>query len=234
MKIFGEKKPRQEEPLHIGIVNGGSADIDFCFEYMKSMDCRFWIGVDSGLAAMKKLGIIPNLAVGDFDSVDEETLAYFRSIRFIEWEEFPAEKDETDMELAVRRAVAKQPGHITVLGGTGTRFDHTYCALKTMKQALDAGIDMEFVDPWQRMYLIRGEREIRREDLFGPYVSFLPFDGPASGVTLEGFRYSLEDADLDFWPTLTVSNEPAADVMCVRVRDGVLLCVEASDAPRGI
>lgn len=219
--------------MNIGIVSGGYTYIDFAFEYLKTLDCGRWIGVDSGLQAMKKLGIIPNLAVGDFDSVDEETLAYFRSIRFIEWEEYPAEKDETDIELAVRRAVEMQPGRITVLGGTGTRFDHTFGALKTMKTALDAGIDMEFVDPWQRMYLIRGEREIRKEDLFGPFISFLPFGGPVSGVTLEGFKYGLEDADLDFWPTLTVSNEPAADVMHVRVTDGVLLCVEASDERRG-
>ena len=219
--------------MHIGIVNGGYTDIAFAFEYLKSLDCGWWIGVDSGLRAMKKLGIIPNLAVGDFDSVDEETLAYFRSIRFIDWEEYPAEKDETDIELAVRRAVAMGPERITVLGGTGTRIDHTCGALKTMKIALDAGIDMEIVDPWQRMYLIRGEHMLRREALFGPYISFLPFGGPAAGVTLEGFRYGLEDADLDFWPTLTVSNEPAADVMHVRVRDGVLLCVEASDERRG-
>ena len=219
--------------MNIGIVSGGSAEIGFCFEYLKTMDCGYWIGVDSGLGVMKRLGIIPNLAVGDFDSVDAETLAYFRSIRFIEWEEHPSEKDETDIELAVMRAVEKQPGRITVLGGTGTRLDHTYSALKTMKRALDAGIFMEFVDPWQRMYLIRGDREIRRSELFGPYVSLLPFDGPASGVTLEGFRYGLEDADLEFWPTLTVSNEPAADVMRVSVREGILLCVEASDEPYG-
>ncbi|MBQ9464055.1 MAG: thiamine diphosphokinase [Lachnospiraceae bacterium] len=215
--------------MNIGIVNGGSCDIDFCFEYMKQMDCGYWIGVDSGLAAMKKLGVIPNLALGDFDSADEETLAYFRSIRFIEWEEFPPEKDLTDLELAVRRAVEKKPEHITVLGGTGTRFDHTLAAVKTMKIALDAGIGMEFIDPHQRIYLIAGEREMRREDLLGPYISFLPLCGPARGVTLEGFKYGLTGADLDPWPTLTVSNEPAADLMRVRVEEGVLLCVEARD-----
>ena len=218
--------------MNIGIISGGSADIGFIFEYISRHGYGYWIGVDSGLEAMKRLGIVPDCAVGDFDSCDPEVVRYYRGIHMVQWEQYPEEKDLTDFEAAVRLALAKSPESITVFGGTGTRLDHTWSSLSMCQLALEAGVRMEFVDPWQRIYMLGpGTHVLRRSGLFGGYISFIHTCGPVRGLSLQGFKYPLAPTDLDGPVSLTVSNEPASDLMRVSLEEGAVYVVEAKDEP---
>ena len=72
----------------------------------------------------KELGLVPDVIVGDFDSVDPAVLAFYRKMEHIVWEVHQPEKDDTDTELALKRAMAMGAGEIVILGATGGRLDH--------------------------------------------------------------------------------------------------------------
>lgn len=59
--------------------------------------------------------------------------------------------------------------------------------------------------------MIRDAWILRKEDLFGKYVSLIPATPALKGITLEGFKYPLDRADTAFGESLCVSNELAAD-----------------------
>ena len=55
---------------------------------------EFVIAVDAGFAYLEELGVKPDMAVGDFDS-----LGYIPKCRRVS--RFPVKKDKSDMELAL-------------------------------------------------------------------------------------------------------------------------------------
>ena len=215
--------------MRVGILTGGTADPAFIREYTEKKPVDAWIGVDRGLETLRMLGVIPGTIVGDFDSVSPEVLNFYRSQPGIDWHVFRPEKDDTDTELAIRQALDAGADSITLFGGTGSRIDHVLGTIHVMKRALDAGIPCEMVDPHNRITLAEGSRTFRKEELFGPYVSFLPFAGPVSGVTLSGFRYPLWDARILPGSSLTISNELSEEEGTLRIGRGILICMEARD-----
>jgi len=102
----------------------GGADIEnysFCKEYLEN---SIVICCDSGLKHAKALNIIPDTIVGDFDSADKELIEFFKSMN-IPTTEFPSHKDETDMELGAEAAVRMGADELILIGGIGSRMDHT-------------------------------------------------------------------------------------------------------------
>lgn len=214
-------------------MTGGTADPAFIRRYCEKKPVDFWIGVDRGMEALAALAVVPDCLVGDFDSVRPEILKSYREKPGIEWQVFRPEKDETDTELAIRRALSEGPEEICLFGGTGTRIDHVLGTIHVMKKALAAGIFCELVDPYNRLYLIDGNHRFDREELYGPYLSFLPFGGPVHRVTLTGFRYPLREAELSYGSSLTVSNELSGEEGWLEKGEGVLVAVESRDVPFG-
>ena len=106
------------------ILTGGKLSLAFAGSFLKKSKYEKVIAVDGGLEAAKELGIIPDVIVGDFDTVRPEILSYYRKMEHIIWEVHQPEKDDTDTELAIKRALAMNCSHITLLGATGGRLDH--------------------------------------------------------------------------------------------------------------
>ena len=89
------------------------------------VDFDIFIGVDRGSLFLIEQGICPDLAVGDFDSVSEEELALICS-QSKEVLQAQPEKDDTDLELAVKAVFARSPqAQVTIFGAFGGRLDHT-------------------------------------------------------------------------------------------------------------
>ena len=106
------------------IITGGPIDLGFARSYLSGEGFDRVIAVDRGLNAAWALGIVPDVIVGDFDSADPAALADFRRREHIVWEVHQPEKDDTDTELAIKRAAAMGAGYIVLLGATGGRLDH--------------------------------------------------------------------------------------------------------------
>lgn len=211
------------------IITGGKLDLDFAGPFCGHHKFDKIIAVDGGLEGVKELGLIPDMIVGDFDTVEKPILEEFRSLPFIVWDVHEPEKNETDTELALRKAIAYGCTHITILGATGGRFDHMLANVFLLYGCLQQGVEACILDPQNKIYLIQDERTFRKSDQWGTYISFLPLLGQIKGITLRGFKYPLKDFDLDAASSRCISNELEEESGTITFRDGIAICVESRD-----
>ena len=222
---------RKPESRAVAVVAGGRPELDFLKKELEG--AKKSVAADKGLEALRKLGLVPCVAVGDFDSVDPETLRYFRELGSVRFERHKPEKDETDTELAVQIAMelaqeGQQKAPIHVYAATGTRLDHTLANIHALKVPFRAGFRAELRDAHNRIFLADGRESFQREPEAFSYVSFLPLEGEVKHVTLEGFRYPLKDADILPGRALTVSNE-LTEEEGILTCEGILICFETRD-----
>lgn len=175
--------------------------------------------VDGGTGAACRLGIIPDWIVGDLDSTREEDRSFMERAG-VRLEIFPAEKDFTDTQLALDLARREGAREVVVWGGTGSRLDHTLSNLFNAAKLVEDGIDIRFEAPGLTIYLVGERLIVPGRD--GETVSILVLGDRATGVTLEGFRYPLQDADLDGKCQYTVSNIITEPNPRIRVAAGIL------------
>ena len=211
------------------ILTGGKLSLAFAGSFLKKSKYEKVIAVDGGLEAAKELGIIPDVIVGDFDTVRPEILSYYRKMEHIIWEVQQPEKDYTDTELAIKRALAMNCSHITLLGATGGRLDHMIGNIHLLFPCLQKGTYAEIVDTQNRLYLIDGEHIFRKDAVWGKYISFLPLTQEVKGITLKGFKYPLTDRDIFIGTSLCISNELVEEEGRIMLSDGVLITVESHD-----
>ncbi len=180
------------------------------------------VAADRGLDHALALGLEVTVAVGDFDSASAEAVAAVESAG-IRIERHPAEKDATDLELALDAALALRPSRILVLAGVGERLDHLLSALLLLGSERYASVRLDARIGAAQAHVIRGEREL--EGAPGELVSLLPLGGPAEGVSTEGLAYPLLEETLDPGSSRGVSNELVAESARVSVASGTLLAV---------
>lgn len=179
----------------------------------------FVIAADGGLSALAKMGISPDLAVGDFDSS--------RRPAGVECVVHPPEKDDTDTALAIREGMARGYRTVALYGCTGGRLDHTLGAIQTALGATRAGARVFLVgDGTVGTVLENGSLT------FAPVgtVTVLSLTDRSVGVTLEGLKYPLKDATLTNDYPLGVSNEGNGTPATVSVKEGALYVLFAADA----
>ena len=181
------------------------------------------IAADSGLDHALALGFTADVVVGDLDSVTPDALARARDAG-ADVEHHPTEKDETDLELALRRAVVLGVQRVTVIGGAGGRHDHLLANALVLGHADYAGLEVDALVGTARLTVIRTRAELHGAPK--SFLSLLPLGGPARGIRNEGLRYPLHDEELAPGTTRGVSNEFLGTTAVVSVREGVLLAVQ--------
>lgn len=186
-------------------------------------DDAFVVAADSGLEHVRRLGLRADLVVGDLDSVSEPTLADARAAG-VEIEVHPADKDATDLELALRAARRQRPHRVTVVGGAGGRLDHFLANALLLTHPDWAGFDLQAFVGDARVLVVRSTVELTGR--VGSLVSLLAPAGVARGVSTRGLRWELDDAELRPGSTHGVSNEMTATTATVSLRDGVLLTIQ--------
>ena len=211
------------------IISGGHIDDVFALNYLKENKYDCMIVADSGMNFLHRNGIIPDIIAGDFDSAKAESVAYFQGLNGVQVIKLNPIKDDTDTEFVIREAIRRGATEITVLGATGTRLDHVLANVNLLGIGLEAGVIIQLVDKHNRIRMISDRVEIAKTEQFGDYVSVLPVKGDAIGVTLEGMKYPLNDANVACFSSLGVSNEIVADCARISVEQGVLLVIESRD-----
>lgn len=182
----------------------------------------FIVAADSGLDQAYRLGISPDLVVGDMDSVTSEALDRAEADG-IAIEHHPAAKDATDLELAIDAATAAGYERATIIGGTGGRIAHTLG--NAMLLLKERAIDLKWQTSRATITAIRtGEsRTFQRAD--GGMLSVLAIGGPAE-CDSAGLRWPLHRAPLIAGSTRGVSNEIAEDTARVSVMRGQVLTIQ--------
>ena len=176
---------------------------------------------DSGVTFALRLGLAIDVVVGDLDSVPPDDLRRAQDAG-AEVRRHPPEKDQTDLELALRVA-AEDADVVVVVGGAGGRLDHALANVAALTAPDLADVEVRARLGPDDVFVVRGSAQL---DLpVGATVTLLPSGGPARGITTAGLRYPLEDGELSAWSTRGVSNVVEDTPVTVDVSEGCLLVI---------
>jgi thiamine pyrophosphokinase len=184
------------------------------------------VAADSGLDHALALGLDVTIAVGDFDSASPEAVASAEAKGTLVVRH-PAEKDATDLELALDAAIGIEPSRILVLAGEGGRLDHLISTLVLLASERYAATTVDAIVGVAQVHVIRGSREL--EGAPGDLVTLLAVDGDAGGVTTEGLAYPLRGETLVAGSSRGLSNVFESGFARVLVETGVLLAIRPGD-----
>lgn len=174
------------------------------------------IAADSGYLAARDCGIVPDVFVGDFDSLLKEEVSAAKIISL------NPVKDKTDTQEAIDYAVSQGIKFITIVGALGNRFDHTLANVHLLKYAKNLGVFAEIADTHTYITLVNDELSIKKKDGF--CISLLPISD-CFGVSVSGVFYPLDNADMPIGNPYGISNEFTDDFAKISVKSGELLVI---------
>ncbi len=185
----------------------------------------FVIAADSGVHLAPALGRAVDLAVGDFDSADPDAVAAaVRAGAVVE--AHPAEKDATDLELALAAAAARGHAPVHVVGVGGGRLDHFLANVAVLASPRFAALHVEAYAGVSHLAVAHGgEPPVTVHGRPGDLLTLLTCGGPAHGVTTKGLQYALHGEDLTIGTSRGVSNVFVDDTATVSLASGTLLVV---------
>jgi len=212
------------KPHHVvAIVGNGTLDASMV-EPIKKADSI--IGVDYAAFWLLVHGIIPDVAIGDFDSVTKEELTGIRKkVKTVE--SFSPEKDFTDMELAIEHGAKSHPSEIIIYGGVGSRLDHSVGNILLLNRFVDASFSVRLVNATNECRVVNKDSTIQKIPRFR-FVSLLSLTDE-SVITLKGFKYEIENHKILRGQTVGISNEITGEHGHVTVQAGVLLLIQSRD-----
>ncbi|OON93150.1 MAG: thiamine diphosphokinase [Candidatus Epulonipiscioides saccharophilum] len=203
------------------LVNGYYGNYDFCND-LSNYDMI--ICADNGLYHADHLGIKPDYIIGDFDSVDEELL---KSYDCVEKKILSKQKNETDTESAVEYAIDLGAKEITIYGGIGSRFDHSFANVSLLARLITLGIKSSIKNSHNTIYLVDNKMEINAPK--DTLVSLLPLSSKVTGVNTTGLYYALNDGKFEMGKPYGISNVMTKDSATISVKTGKLLVILAMD-----
>ena len=188
---------------------------DFAPERFRPQPDDLVIAADGGLRCLQACGITPQLIVGDFDS-----LGYVpQGTRIVR---HPPIKDQTDMDLAAAEAVKAGCGELMLFGGTGGRLAHTLANLQLLAGLENRGVHAYLIDDATTATALHNGI-LRFSEQSEGFLSVFAHGAAAQGVTLQGLKYPLKDAELTPDFPLGVSNEFTGVPAAVTVKSGTVL-----------
>ncbi|AYC29201.1 thiamine diphosphokinase [Paenisporosarcina cavernae] len=212
------------------VICGGGPEAELIdFSSLQSEQAAF-IGADYGAIHLVNKGIVPVLAIGDFDSVSDVNWEKLQELS-IELKKVSAEKDETDLELALEASLKWHPTNIIVTGVTGGRLDHFYSAIQAVLawKEVNQQVDVSIQNKLNSMeILLPGDHNISVDKHY-PYISFFPLRQTIHGFTLKGFKYNVENNSIHFGETKYTSNELIDKNATISISSGICLMIRSHD-----
>jgi thiamine pyrophosphokinase len=185
------------------------------------------IAADGGSQHLWRLGLLPDLVIGDMDSLPPAVRSWLAESD-VPLVSHAQEKDETDLELALLHAVTSYEEDILVFAAFGGRLDQTLANILLLAHPALAQRRIELLTPNERAWLATAETNIQGEN--GDTISLIPLGGAVLVRQTSGLLYALKDEVLAFGPARGVSNMMTAELATVSVESGVLLCIHTRRA----
>ncbi len=200
--------------------NGNLPDLEKARALLRPEDTI--LCADGGLQHARALGLRPNAVIGDMDSLlkkelDELTQSEEQIILY------PADKENTDLELALEHAVQLGVREILVMGALGKRIDQTLANIGLLMGDGPSTLDARIDDGIEELFFCKDRAEIHGRK--GDIVSLIPWTGLAGGVRTEGLMWALVNESLYSEKSRGVSNVMLAETAAVSITFGLLLIV---------
>ena len=214
------------------LIAGRSSSEIFLKDALKSRNKEDLIfAVDSGLEALEAIDLMPDIILGDFDSVDKEVFNRYKANSNISIVRHNPVKDASDSELAIEECIKAGMEEIYLLNCLGGRMDHTLANLHLAYKCVNEGVKVYILDEFNKIYFKTAPFELYKSKLYGKYIAFFSTSKRVENFVIEGFKYSLNKVTLDSWsnPSLTISNEIIEDKAYVSFESGTVMVIESRD-----
>ena len=184
------------------------------------------IAADSGWKTAALFGIRPTVLVGDFDSLGEPG-----EMPGVEILRVPAEKNETDTQLAASVAYRRGATSLVIVGGFGGRLDHSIANLSLLEALYGCGVTAVMTNGRVRARFVKDDGVLLVRDSHFRYFSIIPVSDKVKGVTIEGGKYPLKNAtlyrkDVGF----SISNEIEKNAALISIRSGSVWILECAES----
>ena len=207
-------------------VFAGGEFSDKAFRHVVPRQDDYLISVDRGLTYCLEVGLRPDLLLGDFDSVEPELLRR-PGINDVPRRNFPAEKDSSDLELALQALCEMTFDEVYVVGVSGGRTDHMLINWQLTLQRRWP-FALEYIDDTVNARVLHGAGRVSVEVDPGTIVSLISLKD-ADGVSTLGLRYVLSDASLIAGSSLGLSNIAVDSTVTVDIESGVVLVMVTNE-----
>ncbi|OFV70705.1 MULTISPECIES: thiamine diphosphokinase [Acetobacterium] len=204
--------------------NGEYKSKDFYETYINKVKADYLICADGGANFARELKLKPNIIIGDMDSITAETSEYYKAVQL---EMYPQKKDETDTELAIMHAIKRGADKVIVLGGLGSRMDHSIANIYLLKRFTDVNIEAEIVNENNQIRLLGKTTELSFP--IGTIVSILPIGENVTGLTITGFEYPISAGEMSVDKPYGISNVVNKKTQRISFEKGLLMVIVAAD-----
>ena len=178
----------------------------------------FIIAADNGLSLLHQFNITPDLIIGDMDSVSSVLLQHYPDIPV---EKFPAKKDFSDTELAIKKAITLNPGEIVLLAVTGNYFDHSYATIINLFRNYQPGIEIKIITSNSLIFPIKKKTTLLH--LKGRRFSLFPISD-IKNFSMQGAQYQFTKKNLKV-TDYSLSNVIVQEKLEINLEKGMLFCV---------
>lgn len=176
---------------------------------------------DSGYLNAKKMNLVPDMVIGDFDSSDRSGVPEQIPVRVL-----PTEKDRTDLHECIVQAIEMGAEEILLFGARGTRLDHSLAAVSLIYFGLTKNVTLRLIDEHNEMFMFNKEAVVPRRE--GYKLSLLPLTD-VKGICTEGLYYSLAGGEMSWGNPYGVSNEFTAETAHITIESGIMMVILSRD-----
>jgi len=176
------------------------------------------ICADGGANSARKLKIVPDLIIGDLDSLTDETRNHFANkSEIIQINR----QNDTDVEKALKFLIKKKYNEVILLGATGDRLDHSICNL---------GIVLKFYEKikvsilHKKSFLRAYTKSIELNTIQNETISIYGFDAKTK-ITSKGLKYPLKNVALPFGQKESTSNVAASHKVKLKINGGIIFVI---------
>jgi thiamine pyrophosphokinase len=182
----------------------------------------YMICADGGTRHALALGLTPHLVIGDMDSINKGEWQDFEKSG-VSVELFPQDKNETDLELAIHRALELDAEEVIIIGALGGRLDQTLGNIALLATPPGNSRNIRIDDGVEEIFFCRNQAQVHGRN--GDIVSLIPWGNPVHGIQTEGLKWTLHSESLYPEKTRGISNEMIREVANIKISSGVLLIV---------
>ena len=204
----------------IVFANGDLPDLNKARPLLHADD--FIICADGGTSHALALGLTPNLVIGDLDSLAKGQWQELEKIG-VSIELFPRDKNETDLELAINRAIELEPKQLVIVAAFGGRLDQTLANMTLLIDPRLATFDVRLDDGVEEALVCRSQAKVHGRT--GDIVSLIPWGNPVHHIRTRGLKWPLDNETLFPEKTRGISNEMSGEVASIEIGSGLLLII---------
>ena len=200
------------------IIGNGKPPGKNLIRYLQSRNYSTIICADGGADSAKKLGIVPDYIIGDFDSISRETLKHYANKSKIVK---ISRQNDTDIEKCLKLAIKEGISIAVMTGVMGDRLDHTFCNLGIVLKFFHK-IEIEIIADKSLLKAYTGKVSLSTKP--NEVISLYGFNEKTK-ITSKGLKYPLNKTALPFGKKESTSNVALSDKIDLKISGGIIFVI---------